>query len=206
MSFGGPPSLPGMRNLIVSNIISLDGFFEGPDRDVMALPMDDAFNEHNAERLRNADTLLFGSTGYRLFEGFWPEVHENPQMSPVVREISRMNNAIDKLVVSDTLKPAPASPWHATTRLVKRADAHAALRELKRGPGKDILMFGSRTLWNDLLAADLVDELHFMIGAKVLGSGTPAFGVPCPQRLELLGTRAWPGSNNVLVRYRVGGR
>lgn len=194
-----------MRTLIASNIISLDGFYEGPNRDVMVLPMDHAFNEHNLERLQNADTLLFGATGYRLFEAFWPEVHKNPELSPVIREISRINNAIDKLLVSDTLKPELTSPWHDTTRVVTRANAHAALRELKRCPGKDILVFGSGTLWNDLLAADLVDELHFMIGPLALGSGSPAFLAPCANRLELLGTRTWSGSNNVLLRYRVRG-
>ncbi len=47
-----------MRQLIVSNIMSLDGYDEGPDKDVMALPMDEAFDAYNAERLRAADTLL----------------------------------------------------------------------------------------------------------------------------------------------------
>lgn len=46
-----------MRKLVVSNIMSLDGHFEGPGRNVMALPMDGFFDEHNLERLRTADTL-----------------------------------------------------------------------------------------------------------------------------------------------------
>ena len=51
-----------MRKLIVTNIMSLDGYFEGPGRDVMALPMDRFFDEHNLERLRAADTLLLGAS------------------------------------------------------------------------------------------------------------------------------------------------
>ena len=47
-----------MRTLIVSNIISIDGYYEGPGGNVMALPMDASFNAYNAERLRAADTLL----------------------------------------------------------------------------------------------------------------------------------------------------
>lgn len=105
--------------------------------------------------------------------------------------------------VSDTLKPEPSSPWHATTRVAKRADAHAAIRELKCGAGRDILIFGCRTLWNDLLAAGLVDEVHFMIAPVALGSGSPAFVSQAAKRLEPLGTRTWQGSSNVLVRYRV---
>lgn len=77
-----------------------------------------------------------------------------------------------------------------------------AFAELKSRPGKDILMFGSRTLWNDLLAAGLIDELHLMVGAAVVGGGTPAFARPAPQ-LRLLDTRRRDGSDNVLLRYAV---
>jgi dihydrofolate reductase len=63
-------------------------------------------------------------------------------------------------------------------------------------------MFGSRTLWNDLLVAGLVDELHLMIGAAVLGGGTPAFGAE-PVGLRLVSTRRRDGSDNLLLRYEV---
>jgi hypothetical protein len=58
-----------MRKLIVSNIMSLDGYFEGPGRDVMALPMDGFFDEQNLERLRAADTLLLGAATYTGLKG-----------------------------------------------------------------------------------------------------------------------------------------
>jgi dihydrofolate reductase len=65
-------------------------------------------------------------------------------------------------------------------------------------------MFGSRTLWNDLLAHGLVDELHLMIGAVVLGAGTPAFEGQPPVWLRRVEVRGLEGSDNVLVRYEVG--
>jgi dihydrofolate reductase len=76
--------------------------------------------------------------------------------------------------------------------------------ELKRQPGREILMFGSRTLWNDLLAAGLVDELHLILGAAVVGGGTPIFGTRPPGPLRLAETRRFDGSNNLLLRYEVG--
>jgi dihydrofolate reductase len=64
-------------------------------------------------------------------------------------------------------------------------------------------VFGSHVLWNDLLAAGLVDELHFMIGAGVVGEGIRAFESRPLSALRLLDARAFDGSSLVLVRYAV---
>jgi dihydrofolate reductase len=190
-----------MRKLIVANIVSLDGYYEGPGGNVMALPMDQAFDAYNAERLRAADTLLLGRNTYEMFKGFWPKMADNPDATPTNREISRLDDAIDKLVVSDALTADQTDPWRRTTRIVPRAQAHQQIAELKRQSGKDILVFGSRTLWNDLLTAGLVDELHLMVGSVVLAGGTPAFSTAQKSPLRLLDTRTWDGSSNVLLRY-----
>jgi len=189
-----------MRKLIVCNIVSLDGYYEGPGKDVMALPFDEAFDDYNAERLRAADTLLLGRTSFEGFKGYWPPVADNPDVRPVEREISRRNNAIDKVVISDTLTPQQTTPWR-NTRIVKRAVAHDEVAELKRQRGKEILVLGSHTLWNDLLTAGLVDELHLMIGPAFLGAGTPVFEGGTRVALRLLGSRTLKDSELVLVRY-----
>jgi dihydrofolate reductase len=205
-----------MRKLIVSNIMSLDGYFDGPGQNVMALPMDWFFDEHNLERLGAADTLLLGATTYTGLKGYWPAVAANPEVSPAVaanpdvadihRETGLRNNEIRKVVVSDSLIADDTAPWTETTTIVRRAAARQEVAELKDQPGKDILMFGSRTLWNELLVAGLVDELHLMVGATVLGGGTPAFGAGPIAPLRLVSTQRRDGSDNVLLRYEVVGR
>lgn len=202
-----------MRKLIVSSIMSLDGYVEGPGGNVMVLPMDAFFDEHNLERQRAADTLLLGATTYLGLKSYWPAVADDPAVSPAVlndpavadlhQETGRRNNEMQKVVVSDALTVDDTAPWTDTTTILRRADAHQAVAQLKNQPGKDILMFGSRTLWNDLLVAGLVDELCLMVGAAVVRGGTPAFdGRPVPS-LRLLESRRRDGSENVLLRYAV---
>ncbi len=202
-----------MRKLIVSNITSLDGYFEGPGGDVMALPMDPFFAEHNLERLRAADTLLLGARTYVGFKGYWPaaaadpasslSVAANPELIDVQAETGRRNNAIQKVVVSDSLSMEDTAPWTETTTIVRRADAHRAVAELKEQSGQDILTFGSGTLFNDLLVAGLVDELYLTLGAAVLGSGTPTFAAGSAPPLRLVDCRPRDGSHNVVLHYEV---
>ncbi|HEY7355762.1 MAG TPA: dihydrofolate reductase family protein, partial [Ktedonobacterales bacterium] len=88
-------------------------------------------------------------------------------------------------------------------RIIRRADAYEQIAELKHQPGKDILITGSRTLWNDLLAHDLIDEIHLLIGNLLLGEGVPVFMGKTPASLRLLDVRRWEDSDNVLLRYEV---
>lgn len=199
-----------MRKLIVCNIMTLDGYYEGPGKNVMDVfafrenyPDDENFSIYNAERLRAADTLLLGRTSYEGFRSYWPSIADNPDQSPVEREISRLNNAIEKVVISDTLTEKDTAPWQDTTRIIKRADAYPQIAELKQRSGKDILMFGSRTLWNDLLAHGLVDELHIMVGPHVLGAGTPLFSGQPPMSLHRMGTPIWKDAGLTLLKYEV---
>jgi dihydrofolate reductase len=202
-----------MRKFIVCNMMSLDGYIEGPGGDVMALPMDEFFDEHNLERLRAADTLVLGATTYLGFKGFWPPVADNPEVSPgaarnpdmvgVYREIGRRLNEMHKVVVSDSLTWDDTAPWTETTTIVRRADARQTVAELKSRQGKDVFTHGSATLWNDLLVAGLVDELYLMVGAAALGGGTPAFRAGPFPPLRLLDTRRREGSSNLLLRYEV---
>ena len=191
-----------MRKLIVCNIISLDGFFSGPGGNVMVMPFDNGFSDYNAERLRAADTLLLGRTTYEAFRSYWPGIADDVNQPPVEREISRLNAAVDKVVVSNSLKAEQIEGW-GPTRVVRRAHAHEEVAALKTEPGRDILVFGSHILWNDLLAHGLVDELHFMIGAGVVGEGVRAFENGPPGSLRLLDARNFNGSSLILARYAV---
>ncbi len=192
-----------MRKLIVCNIVSLDGYFTGVNNNAMVMPMGGVFDIYNAGRLREASTLLVGRVSFEMFRDFWPPVADDPAWDDQNREISRLNNAIQKVVVSDTLTPDQTGAWASTTRIIKRKDAYQQITELKQQSGKDIIMFGSHILWNDLLAHGLVDELLLMIGHVVLGEGVRAFEGKPNFALRLIDAVKWENANNVVLQYAV---
>jgi dihydrofolate reductase len=207
----GSPDAPTeedpVRTVVVSNIISVDGSFEGPGGDVMALNMDAAFDAYNLERIRAAGTVVLGRRSFEGFSSYWPHIADAPHdpgnraLSEDNRELSRLYDRLPKIVVSDGLDVPADNPWHGVTTVVPRSAAAARVTaEKQRGTG-DILVFASRTMWNGLLAHGLVDEIHLMVGPRALAGGTPIFDRPTD--LALLDVRRPEGSDNVLLRYAV---
>lgn len=190
-----------MGKIVVCSMVSIDGYTEGRGGDVMAMPMDEAFARHNEDRVRSASSFLFGATTYRGFLTYWPDQHDNPDASPLNRYIAaRYADGIPITVVSDTLSMADTGPWRDQTTIVPRGQAHDAVTRLRERDG-DALVFGSRTLWTDLVANGLVDELHLMIGPKIVAGDHHVFdGVP-ETNLKLIGVRTWGSSDNVVLSY-----
>ena len=195
-----------MRKLIVTVLSSLDGFAAGEGGDVFVMPVDLGFDRYNAERLRAADTMVLGATSFRQAVGYWPPLAEDTDAPDVEREISRLNGAIDKVVVSDTVTPDDTGAWADTTEIVRRADARGRIAELRQADGGDLLVFGSMTLWHDLLGHGLVDELHVLVGPGVVGSGVATFPGTVDASLTLLDARQVEDSQLVALRYAVGER
>ncbi len=193
-----------MRKVIVSNLISLDGYASGPGGDVMALPFDTTFSDYNLELMQAADTLVSGATTYRGFVSYWPPVADDPAQPEVERAISRRHRELEHLVVSDSLSADETGPWRDKTRIVRRNQARDAIAQAKKGEGGELVALGSMTTWNDLLAAGLVDELHIMVGAGVLVDGVPAFSVRPPGPMRLTGAQQLGDSNIALLLYSLG--
>ncbi len=182
-----------MRKIIFQNMISLDGYFEGPKRELDWHLVDGEFNGYAAELLDSVDTLLFGRVTYQLMAGYWP-TPEALTNDPV---IATKMNALQKVAFSRTL---PQAEW-SNTRLVK-GDAAAEIRRLKQIPGKDMAIFGSSDLTVSLTGTGLVDEYRIFIAPIFLGSGKPLLqGLKNRLPVRLIRSRTFK-SGLVLLSYQ----
>jgi dihydrofolate reductase len=200
-----------MRKLIVSNFVTLDGYYESEDKTFDRFfayqhpdyAGDDQFDHYNTERLRAADTLILsGQTSFLGNKAYWTSVPDDPNATAIRREFAELSRKVDKIVVSDKITPDELAPWD-DTRIVGVADAPKEIAALKAQPGRDIVMFMGRVLWNSLLEHKLVDELHLTYFPIVAGGGVPIFEGCPPVSLKLVHTRTWQGSGNVLMCFEI---
>jgi dihydrofolate reductase len=186
-----------MRKVIFFMLTTLDGYFEGPDRDINWHNVDGEFNEFAIQQTGEFGALLFGRVTYELMAGYWPsEAAERDD--PV---IAGLMNSLPKIVFSRTLEN---TDWNST-RLVKDNFVQEVLK-LKEQPGKNIAIFGSSDLAVTCIEHRLIDEFRIMVNPVVLGNGKTLFkGIKDRLNLKLIKTKSFK-SGNILLYYELAGK
>ena len=202
-----------MRKLIVSNFVTLDGYYDGKDKSFDSIfeyrhsdyADDNVFDFYNTELMQQSDTvLLSGRTSFLGNMDYWTSVPDDPNSSEIRREFADLIAKKEKIVISDKLKSEELGEWKNTTQIVNLSEAPSAIAKLKQQKGRrDIFIFAGRALWHNLLDYQLIDELHLTFFPMLAGEGRPLFDGKPPISFKLLRTRTWEGSGNVLVCYAV---
>lgn len=183
-----------MRKIILAMQVSLDGFFEGPDRDLSWHMVDDELHRHFNDQLGAMGAFLDGRVTYELMAGFWPTADEDPASSGPVAEFARIWREMPKIVYSRTLTTAD---WN--TAVVRNVVAGEVL-ELKSQPGGDLAL-GGADLADTFRRLGLIDEYWLYVHPVLVGRGRPLFKPADNQaQLRLVETRAF-GNGVALLRY-----
>ncbi len=182
-----------MRPLRYSINVTLDGCCD--HREVIP---DEDLHRHAAENLARADALLFGRVTYEMMEAAWrppsPPGARPDWMEPWMEPFARTIDAAKKYVVSSTLERVD---WNAE---LVRGDLGKAVQQLKREPGKGLLVGGVK-LPLALAELGLIDEYEFVVQPRLAGHGPTLFaGLPKPIDLKLV-SRLEFGSGAVAMRY-----
>ncbi|SRR5450759_1068680 len=186
-----------MRKLVVTEYVTLDGVMEDPGGSEGTKHGGWSFQFWNQkaakvkpDELFASDALLLGRVTYQGFAKAWPS------MTDELGFADRMNG-LPKFVVSTTLEKAECN----NSRLI-RENIPEEVSRLKRQPGQDILVAGSRELVHTLLQHDLIDEYRLMVHPVVLGSGKRLFPDGSDMKvLRLVDTRTF-SSGIVLLSYQ----
>jgi dihydrofolate reductase len=163
--------------------LTLDGVMQGPgnpDEDRsggferggwVAPHFDDDLGRFVDGYFDEAEAFLFGRYTYDVMAAHWPLVTD-PEYT-----VATTLNTYPKYVVSSTLTDAGAS-WANST--VIRGDFLAAIRDLKKQPGKELQVHGCAQLARALHAAGLVDVYRLMIFPVAVGAGKRLFDADGP--------------------------
>lgn len=166
------PKVKRMKKLILQEFISIDGFaadrekttafFDGTDYSIGK-----DVDKHQGEFCKSVDLILLGTNTYKMFAEYW--VTATSEDSAAAEPM----NSIPKIVFSKSLKEVQWGEW-GNISLVSE-DAVSYIKNLKDAGGKNMVMWGSISLAQSLLKANLFDEIQLFTAPVVIGKGYDLF-------------------------------
>ncbi len=172
-----------MRNIVVTEFLSLDGIMEHP---AWTFPYwNDEIAKFKGDETSASDALLLGRVTYEGFAAAWPESTD---------EGAPYFNSVRKYVVSTTLDTVE---WN-NSRLIK-GNIVEEITNIKQQEGRDILVNGSATLVQTLMQHDLVDRYRLLVYPVVLGKGKRLFHENSTATLKLVETQSFSSGVVALI-------
>jgi dihydrofolate reductase len=182
-----------LREIIYSLSVSLDGFIEGPDRDISWHRVDDELHWHMNEWLGDLGGFVSGRVTYEMMAEFWPTADQDPASTPPMVEFARIWREMPKIVYSHSL---PEAGWNTT---IVRDIVPDEVRALTAEAGGDLVVGGPHVA-AQFLRLGLVDAVRMYVNPVVIGAGTPMFPAGVSLDFTLAESRVF-GNGVVLLSY-----
>jgi dihydrofolate reductase len=181
--------------IVLMMSVSVDGYIEGPDREIDWHMVDDELHRDFNEQLGAMGAFLSGRVTYELMAEFWPTADQDPSSSEPMVEFARIWRDTPKIVYSSTLERAG---WNTT---IVREVVPSEVQQLKERTTGDLAL-GGADLAAAFLRQDLVDEYRIYVHPVRIGRGKPLFAPSdATVKLQLAETRTF-GNGVVLLHYR----
>lgn len=159
-----------MRKLVSLMHLSLDGMVCGAQGEMNWVKIDDEMYSEVEEAFTQVDTAMYGKVTYGMMKSYWPSVLANPASTGHSLKHAQWVDPLEKYIVSTSL----TEPGWTNTHVISK-EVEQQISQLKKKPGKDIMIFGSPRLTHSLMPTGLIDEYRLSINPIILGKGTSFF-------------------------------
>lgn len=171
-----------MKKIFVSNWITLDGFFAGPNGETDWFSFDEELEQYNLSKLNQSADIIMGRTTFKMMESFWPSeagMKENPVVVKYMTDSAK--HVFSKTVRSSAWENSFFYP-EITADLVE---------SIRNKAGKDIVILGSGDVSMQLHRLGLIDQYNIMLDPQLLGKGKPFFQGVDQTSLRLVQTKTF---------------
>ena len=182
---------------------SLDGFVAGANGEMDWIALDDELFDDVGKITDTADTALYGRTTYQMMESYWPTAADSPAATKHdIEHANWVNNAL-KIVFSRSLKETdPIITGWQNTKII-RDNITEEIANMKKQPGKNLLLIGSASIAHTFMEHDLIDEYWINVNPIILGAGIPLFkNINTQVNLNLIQSKKY-GCGVVALQYEM---
>jgi dihydrofolate reductase len=186
-----------MGKLVLFMHVSLDGYASDSNGGLDWIPYNEELEAYAEEVVAEVGSPVYGRTTYRMMEGYWPSVLNEPNPSKHDLEHAQWLQDVKKIVISSTIDK---TEWNNT--LLIKDNIAEQMKSLKEQSGKNLVIFGSPGAAKTLLELGLIDEFWLTICPVVLGGGKTVFEGCEKIKLKLLSSRTFK-SGVIATRYEL---
>jgi dihydrofolate reductase len=161
-----------MRKLILSMVLSLDGYANALGGEFVPPPWSPDMDRWTFDMIDRFDTLLYGRAAWAEMAAYWPAAEQADETPEPHRRLARFMNGSRKIVFSRSLRDA--TTWASST-LASEPVADVVARERLNVTGKDMVIFAGPTFAQTAMRDNLIDEYWLLTVPRLFGGGARLF-------------------------------